>query len=371
MKIKQNHLAVLEQGGVTFEVPPRHFIESGWTKGSGRALEVAMDADPEIAMALDAQPTVVTTANAGIPSALTMFIDPDALRILQSPNEAANIFGEESKGSWTDVQGQFPVIENTGTVSAYGDYSMAGRSDINATWEQREFFLFQSIIGYGDLETARAALGKINLVSEKQQAMAKAIDKYKNRSYFLGISGLANYGLLNDPSLLPAIAPAIKANGGSRWVVGSTINATANEVFNDVQSLVLLVIKQAGGLLNTKSKFTLAMSPQSDGALMATNSFGKTALEMIARAFPNLTVKTAVQYGALSASNVEGNASGEMMQLIADDVEGQDTGYCMTNATLRMGRIVPSLSAFEQKAMAGTGGALVRQPFGIATMIGL
>ena len=370
MKVKQQHLAVFEQGGVTFEVPPKHFIESSWRKG-GAALQMAMDADPTIAMALDAQPSIVTTANAGIPSMLTTFIDPDALRILQSPNQAADIFGEENKGSWTDTNGQFPVIENTGTVTAYGDYNNSGRSDINTTWEQREFFLFQSIIGYGDLETARAALGKINLVSEKQMAMSKAITKYKNRSYFLGVAGLANYGLLNDPSLLPAIAPAIKAAGGSRWVNNSQIVATANEVFNDAQSLVLLVIKQAGGLIDTKSKFTLAMSPQSDGALMATNSFGKTALEMLGKAFPNMTVKTAVQYGALSASNVEGNAAGEMMQLIADDVEGQDTGYCMTNATLRMGRIVPSLSAYEQKAMAGTGGALIRQPFGIATMVGL
>lgn len=371
MKIKPQHLAVFEQGGITFENPPQHIIEDGWQRG-GRLLEMAMDADPSLAMALDAQPALVTTASAGIPSMLTTFIDPTALRILQSPNEAAEIFGEESKGSWTDTNGQFPVIENTGTVTAYGDYSNAGRSDINATWEQREFFLFQTIIGYGDLETARAALGRIALVAEKQQAMSKAIERYKNRSYFLGVAGLANYGLLNDPGLLPAIAPTIKAAGGSRWVsTSSQIVATANEIFNDVQSLVLLAIKQAAGQLNTKSKFTLAMSPQSDGALSATNSFGKTAIEMIKVSFPNLTVKTAVQYGSLTGFNVEGNAAGEMMQLIADDVQGQDTGYCMTNATLRMGRIVPSLSAFEQKAMAGTGGALVRQPFGIATMVGL
>lgn len=371
MKIKPQHLAVFEQGGITFETPPQHIIEPGWGRG-GRLLQMAMDADPTLALALDAQPALVTTANAGIPSMLTTFIDPNALRILQSPNEAAEIFGEESKGSWTDTNGQFPVIENTGFVSAYGDYSNAGRSDINATWEQREFFLFQSIIGYGDLETARAALGKINLIADKQMAMAKAIERFKNRSYFLGVAGLANYGLLNDPSLLPAIAPALKAAGGSRWVTTSSqINATANEVFADVQSLVLLVIKQAGGLLKTTAKFTLALSNTSEGALTATNSFGKTAIEMIKVAFPNLTVKSAVQYGALSGTNVEGNAAGEMMQLIADDVQGQDTGYCMTNATLRMGRIVPSLSAFEQKAMAGTGGALVRQPFGIATMVGL
>jgi hypothetical protein len=360
MQITNTHLSALRaRDAITFENAPAHFIEDDWHSEDG------------LAMAMDAQPALVSTANAGVLSVLSTVVDPEMLRIAQSPNEAANIFGEKTKGDWTTSSLEFPVVENTGTVEAYNDYSNAGVSNVNFEWEPRQPFLFQTILEYGDQETDRAALAKINLVSEKQTAASKALKRFQNLTYFLGVAGLANYGLLNDPGLGASIAPSIKAAGGTRWVVNSLPNATANEVFNDVQALVFLAVKQSGGLLDAKSKYTLALSPQSDIALTNTNSFGKTAKEMLLVVFPNMQFKTAVQYGALSSQNIQGNASGELVQLIAAEVDGQDTGYCATNAQLRMGRVVPDMSSYKQKALAGTCGAIVRYPAGITSMVGV
>lgn len=359
MDIKQELAYFAAKSKISFEVNPTHYILPEWKEEDG--LQIAMDA----------QPSLVTTANAGIPSLLTTFIDPDMLRILQSPNEAAAIYGEQTKGSWTDNQALFPVLENTGSTAAYDDWSEAGNADVNATWEPREPFLFQTIIEYGDLEVDRAALAKIGLVSEKQQAAAKAIERYKNKTYFYGVAGLANYGMVNDPALLAPIAPAVKAYGGTRWVVNGNVMATANEIYADIQSLITQVIRQAGGLINVKSKFTLGMSPQSEAALTATNQFGINVGDLLKKNYPGLTLKTAVQYGVVSASNPEGQTAGEMMQLVTENVEGQSTGYCITNCTLRMGRVVPALSSFKQKAIAGTFGGLVRLPYAYGAMIGL
>jgi len=344
---------------ISFEVPPTHYIEPEWKDENG--LQIAMDA----------QPSLVTTANAGIPALLTTFIDPDMLRILQSPNEAAAIYGEQTKGDWTSNQALFPVLENTGTTAAYDDWSEAGNADVNATWEPREPFLFQTMIEYGDLEVDRAALAKIGLVSEKQQAAAKAIERYKNKTYFYGVAGLANYGMLNDPSLLPSIAPALKAYGGTKWVVNGNVMATANEIYADIQSVITQAIRQAGGLLNVKSQYTLGMSPQSESALTATNQFGINVGDLLKKNYPGLTIKTAVQFGVVSASNPEGQTAGELMQLVASNVEGQTTGYCITNCTLRMGRVIPAASSFKQKALSGTFGGLVRVPYAFSSMIGL
>ena len=359
MNMQQELAYFKAKSKISFEVEPTHYILPEWKEENG--LQIAMDA----------QPTLVSTANAGIPALLTTFIDPDMLRILQSPNEAAVIYGEQAKGDWTSNQLLFPVLENTGTTAAYDDWSEAGNADVNSSWEPREPFLFQTIIEYGDLEVDRAALAKIGLVSEKQQAAAKAIERYKNKTYFYGVAGLANYGMLNDPSLLPAIAPALKAYGGTKWVVNGNVLATANEIYADIQSVIIQVIRQAGGLLNVKSKFKLGMSPQSEAALTATNQYGINVTDLLKKNYPGLTVHTAVQFGVVSAANPEGQTAGELMQIVATDVEGQTTGYCITNCTLRMGRVIPALSSMKQKALAGSVGGLVRIPYAFAEMVGL
>jgi hypothetical protein len=115
----------------------------------------------------------------------------------------------------------------------------------------------------------------------------------------------------------------------------------------------------------------LAMSPGSEVALTATNSFNVNVSDLLKKNFPNITVKTAVQYGVLSSSNPQGITGGNLVQMIADAVEGQQTGYCAFSEKMRSHPIVRQLSSFQQKVTAGTWGAIVRQPFGISQMLGV
>ena len=321
-------------------------------------------------MACDAQPTLVTTSSSGIPAYLTFFMDPDLLHVLTSPNQAADIFGEKQKGSWTDSTLIFPVVERTYEVSSYGDFNNNGRAGINTNFPERQPYLYQTVTEYGDLEIERVGLAKIGFVAEQKEAAIDGLNKFSNLTYFRGVAGLANYGALNDPSLYPAIAPSPKANGGVAWISGNTINATANEIFEDIQSLVRQAISQAGGNLDTKSEFVLAMSPNTEVALTSTNSFNVNVSDLVKKNFPNLTVKTAVQYGALSSQNPQGNAVGEVVQLFAPRVQGQESGYCAFNTKLRAGPVVRELSAYKQKLTQGTAGFVLRQPFAMATMVG-
>jgi len=323
-------------------------------------------------MAADAQPTLVTVANSGIPAFLTTFIDPDILRILTAKNAAAEIFGEVRKGSFVDVTAVFPVIEHTGEVSSYGDYSMDGKSNANTNFPQREAYLYQTIIEYGDLEMERAGLAKIGWAAELKQSAIVNLNKFQNLTYFYGVAGLQNYGLLNDPSLSPAIAPIPKAAGGLTWFVGGNApNATGLEVYEDVVALVTTLINQSAGNIDAETEMVLALSPHSSAALNFTNTYNVNVKTQLAANYPNLKVIPAIQYGALSAQNPQGSAAGEVVQLIAKTVEGQETGYCAFNEKLRAGPIVRDLSSFRQKMTQGTWGAVIRQPFAIATMIGV
>ena len=186
----------------------------------------------DINVAMDAQPTLVSTSNAGIPAFLANFIDPEFVRVLVTPNKAAQIAGEVKKGDWTTLTAMFPLVESTGETSSYGDYSNNGSANSNENWVNRQSYQFQTITRWGERELEMAGLGRIDKAANLNIASALTLDKFMNKSYFFGISGLANYGLLNDPSLIAPITPATKAAGGTTWAT-----ATAVEIYEDVRAL--------------------------------------------------------------------------------------------------------------------------------------
>jgi hypothetical protein len=265
----------------------------------------------------------------------------------------------------------FPIVERTGEVSTYGDFNENGHAGVNTNWPQRQSYLFQVVKEWGERELERAGLARINWASEIDEAAAIQLMKYSNLTYFFGVAGLQNYGLLNDPNLSASLTPATKTYGGVKWINNGVVVATANEVYNDIQSIFLQLVNQSGGLIDQESQMTLAMSPSSAVALTATNSFNVSVADLLKKNFPNLKLETAVQYGALSATNTQGVAAGNLVQLIASNVEGQDTGYCAFNEKMRAHPVIRAMSSFKQKVTSGTWGAIIRQPFAIASMVGV
>lgn len=329
------------------------------------------DVRRDYTIAMDAQPTLTTTANSAIPTMLTTVIDPQVYEVLFAPLKAAKILGEQKKGDWLTETAMFPIAEHVGEVSSYGDFNQNGHTGVNANWPQRQSYGFQTIKIYGEKELERAGLGKINWVSEIDVAAAWVLSRFLNQTYFFGVSGLQNYGLLNDPSLSAALTPSTKAYGGVKWVVNGQVVATANEIFNDIQSLFSQLIAQSTGLIDQETSVVLALSPGSQLALTATNSFNVNVAKLLKDNFPNIRIETAVQYGVTSASNPQGNSAGNLVQMIAEGVEGQQTGYCAFTEKQRAHPIVTDMSSWRQKVSGGSWGAIIRQGFAIASMVGV
>ncbi|MEX3614243.1 MAG: major capsid family protein [Burkholderia gladioli] len=308
-------------------------------------------------LAMDAAGPLVTTSNSGIPSYLANFIDPEFTRILTTPMKAAQIMGETKKGDWTTLTATFPVVESTGQVSSYGDYNNNGSVNVNANFPQRQSYHYQTITQWGERELEMAGLAKINWANEQNMASALVLNKFQNRSYFFGIAGLQNYGLLNDPNLSAPITPLTKAAGGVTWD-----KATANEVYSDVVAIFKQVQSQSGGIIDKDASMKLCLSPGASLALTKTNEFNVNVYDLLKKNFPNVAFETAVEYAT---------SSGELVQLIVGNVEGQDTGYCAFTEKLRAHAIVRDTSSFMQKKSQGTWGAIIRVPFAIASMIGV
>jgi hypothetical protein len=313
-------------------------------------------------LALDAQPTLLTAANAGVPGWLTAYVDPEVIRILQTPNKGAEIFGEVKQGDWTTDTATFMVVENTGEVAPYGDWNNNGRSDANVNWINRQSYLFQTTISYGDLQVDRAGVARLNWVGELQTSAALTLDKFSDYTYHFGVAGMALYGSLNDPNLPAALPPSTKAAGGTKWVNNGVIVATANEIFNDLTTLVMDLVTRTSGIIQKTDAMKLVLPPQSDVGLMATNQFGISVMDLLQKNFPNLKIVTDPRHAT---------ASGNVVQLWADRWNGGSVATAAFNEKLRDHQPVRQLSSYAQKKTSGTWGVVVKAPIAVSQMIGV
>lgn len=316
-------------------------------------------------MAMDATYPLVTTANSGIPAMLNTFIDPKIIEVLISPNKAAEaVGGEVKKGDWTTRTAMFPVIESTGEATSYGDYNNSGVAGANFQFPQRQSYHFQTITQWGERELADAGLAKIDWASAVNRASLLTLNKYANKTYIFGVSGLQNYGMINDPSLPADVTPNTKVAGGTAWILPSgQVNATNLEILQDVQKLFFNIQARIKGLVDPSTPMTLIMSPQTSVAM--TVALGTvttvTAWDLITKAFPNMKYVTVPEYAT---------AGGQKVQLVVDEVEGQRTWDCGFTEKLRAHPIVVGLSDFKQKKSAGTWGTIIYRPVAIQGGIG-
>lgn len=356
------HKARFQEIGVSWAVEPVGYLPDGF----GSDFDMAMDAATQF------QPSLSTDPNSALPAMVTTWIDPQPYRVLFAPNNASEVLGERLMGDWTDDTAMFPITEDVGETSSYSDYSENGVADANFNYPQRQAYPFQTVLTYGDKESARVGRMRINWVSEKQRSANVLLDKLMNLTWFFGVGGLQNYGLVNDPNLPASLSPTTKAAGGTAWFTNTGApNATANEVYNDIVELFQNLVSNNAGLVDEESVLTLALSPASAVALTFTNSFNVSVRTLLKENFPKLRIVKAVQYGALTSANPQGVAAGNMVQLIADDVEGQKAGYCSFNAKLRSFPIIRQLSSFKQKLMSSSWGAIIRYPAGFEIMVGV
>lgn len=313
----------------------------------------------EARYATDAQPTLLTQSSAGIPAFLQNFMDPEVIRIFFTPNKASEIAGEEvKKGDWTTLTTTFTTIEPTGETSSYNDWSESGVSGVNVNFTPRDSYVYQTITQWGERELEVAGEASINYATELNISAANTLDRFQNNSYFYGVAGIRNYGLLNDASLSASIVPITKAAGGTSWDV-----ATPDEMVNDIAKLFRQLVSQTAGMVDLQTPLTLALDPTSEANLARTNSFGLAVVDVLRKTYSNLRIVSAVQYGL--------GGSGKIVQLIATSLNGVKTIQTAYNVKMRAHNVVQLVSSFKQKKSAGTWGAIIRMPLAVASMIGV
>lgn len=313
--------------------------------GGGKKL---MDDKVAAALAMDAQPGLTTVGNSGIPAWMLNYVDPQLIEIILQPTKAAEVFGEMKKGDWTTETATFMTVEPTGEVSSYGDYNNNGVSGVNVNFPQRQSYHYQVFTRWGEREVARAGEAKIDYVARVNEASVNALNRFQNKTYLFGVKGLQNYGVLNDPSL-PASTAAAKT-----WA-----NSTGEEVYESIRKLFQTLLKQTGGKIDMNTPLLLVCSPTASVDLTKTNQYNVNVIDQLKKNFPNLRVETIPEYSA---------TSGETVQLIVEELDGQRTLDCAFTEKMRAHNMVLEASSIKQKKSQGTWGTIIYRPFCIATM---
>ncbi|HDL8447586.1 TPA: hypothetical protein PXR41_004575 [Yersinia enterocolitica] len=313
----------------------------------------------KFAMDADVQPGM--PPNGGIPAIVSSFIDPEIVRTIFAKQKAADILGEKKKGAWAQDTLMIQRVEQSGDVVAYDDYSEQGGNQVTPGWESRQVYRYQTMVIYGELEQERYGLAMLPYVAEKQRAAAWTLNQAQNKFYFYGVSGLLNYGILNDPALPTPITPAT-VDSKTLWKDKQVV-----DIYNDVLALYADLIARTNGAVgdgvDMASPLVLVMSPNASVWFKRANEiFGNTVEKMVKDTFTNIRIEVAPQYDT---------DAGELVQMFVETAQGQQAGYCAYSDKLRAHPIITMSSSWKQKHSGTTYGAVITQPFLFAQMLGV
>ncbi|AVA33008.1 major capsid family protein [Cupriavidus metallidurans] len=310
----------------------------------------------KLVAAMDAAGPMVTQPNNGIPAMLTNYFDPRVIEVLVSPMNAELLYGAVQKGDWATNTTTFMVVESTGETATYGDYSENGQSSHNANFPQRQSYGFQTNTQWGDKQMDVAAKARLNYVQRQQVASALILRKKENNIFLFGVAGLQNYGLMNDPSLTAPVAPTTGA-GGNTWA-----QKTSDEIYADFVLLWANLIAAGNGLINTKSRVKVGIPNIVEQNLTKQNTYGQVLVDRLKLAYPNMEIETIPEFAT---------ASGNLVQMIAVDVEGQPTGELAYSERMRAHGVVRHSSYYSEKKSGHAWGAVIYYPNFISQMLGV
>lgn len=303
---------------------------------------------------LDENGVAITSPNIGVPAEILTYLSPDAIEVLTAPRNATKLFPEIIQGDWSSEAIKYRVEELSGVAVPYGDFSENGNSDINNEWIKNDVIRLQTMIKCGDLEGARNAAAKINLIASKQKAAANTLSVYSNKAYMYGVKGLNIYGIMNHPQLPAALASSV-VSGNSTWAA-----KTADQIYDDIVRIMTQLEEQSAGHIDANTSGKLAVSPKLSGFLNKKNQWGISVKQMFKDAYPNFELVSVPEFET---------QAGDYAYAIANEVLGQESGNCVAQVKMKTGPVIQEVSGMKQKAAAACSGFRLNLPFAVARML--
>lgn len=337
-----------------------------------RAIGVGLDKAPIMAKrhkeALDAIGMDGLTTNPSIPTDvnfLRTFL-PGLVYVITQPRDADTLIGVTTVGNWEDesiIQG---MIEPTGDVNLYGDYSDVPLSSWNPATEERDIVRFESGLEVGHLEELRTSKAGFNSINEKRASVSLVLELKRDEIAFYGYNNGTNrtYGLLNEPSL-PAY---LTLPSGGNWETKNFAEIQGDIIYilNALQTQSAGVIKVMG---EGASQITLALPNNRINFLSATDS-GKSLRQWLQETYPNVRVTSATRFD-------EANGGANVAYAYAEEVnDGASTDNQRTFDQLVVNKLYAlgnenRLKTYVEAYSNAVSGVLAKRPYAVVRASGL
>ena len=310
--------------------------------------------------AMDSLQPLVTTASVNTPVQFLQNWLPGFVFVITAARKIDDLIGIQITGSWEDEQIVQGVLERTGTVLPYGDWTNVPLSSWNTNFVQRTVVRFEEGMKVGNLEAARSARMLVDDAGMKRESCALALEIARNEIGFVGFNAGNNntYGFLNDPGLL-SYTEVATGIAGYTWSVKTFL-----EIQRDILTAIQTLRTQSQDIIDPeKVDLTLAVATDAVDYLATTSDFGISVREWMRQAYPRIRVVSAPQLNnAHSSENV--------FYLYADKIQDMSTDggsvwIQAVPAKFQVMGVQQLAKAYEEDYSNATAGAMAKRPWAI------
>ena len=320
-----------------------------------------------VKMAMDAAPAPITAATIGNLVQFFQYWMPEAIEIITAKRNADALFGRDVMGAWEDEEIVCRTLERVGQVRPYSDVSDVPLVSYNPAFEKRTNVRFELGMQSGKLSDLRAARMLINPDTEKRAAIAQAFAINQNLVAFNGFNsydastntdGIACYGGLNDPNLMP-------------YITESSAKTFANCTFDEMVARINLWMTEL--VIQTKQNanpfadaMTMGIAPTAYNAMVTTmNSLGTmSVMAWFKETYKNCDVIPVIELAGA-------NGADDVAYIIEHNLNGKPVVRQAITAEMRLLGVEPKLKGTLEGYTSGTAGVFVTQGLGIVRATGV
>lgn len=310
----------------------------------------------------------ITAPNINAPFGALAYIRPQAVEVLTAPRVSDRIARAQKNGNWGDEVVIIKVKEFTGATSpddGLHDDGLLAKTKYNSI--NRGVYYYRAGWDSNDRAEGTVATFAENYRADQAESAMRSLAIDRNKFFFNGVAtqGLSApiRGLLNDTDL-GAYETVPSVGGNVAWTAKS-----AEEIANDITIAYAKLNAQSNGLAGEgiasgRGKLVLAVASTSEPMLNKSNTYGKTARELLEKTYgANLEIVSVPQF-------TKANDESDVFYLIYRE-NGIDT---VINSYVEMARAYPLFvrdSTVSQKISAATSGCIVQYPMFVVRYSGL
>ena len=353
--IKGFSLDEAHKAGIDFKVLDKKLADMGFSMDSS----VLADAKYMDIVKSYAQDDGLALGGGNIPG-LAQFFQfwfTDIVNALYRGRSFKQTYGVDQVGDWTTETVVQPMLELTGDMALYDDFSRPPLAGYNLGWTTRGTVRFETGLEVTKLEEARAGVMRQNAYQLKKAATILKSDIWMNNIFWNGFAtdgAKPVYGIFNEPGLATRkedMTFNILSENASVKLIQSLFAGWVQDATNDLE----------GNFDPTTDAIVFNLPLAWQSVMTRTTEFGWSVSDWLKKQYPHVEIKYSVEL------NKRGTDKLGVAIVFVPNVRdvGKKTVTAMQTSALRLVGAIPSLKGMEECYSSSVAGVLISAPLAV------